>query len=558
MVASSVRAVFVGCARDCAAHLHNVIVWIEKAGTLFSSYRVVVVENDSSDDTKQILHLWSLRNSSVEIVCLDGLHDRLPDRGERLAAARNAYLKHVQEKGYDGHDLLIPLDMDGVVGPEPSLDRFSAALEFLLGDESVAGVFANSWPVYYDLWPLRHKEWCPRDCWQDFREKRVLIGPNQAFHQCVIDRQIPIAADRSPIEVESAFGGLGIYRMAAVKGGEYIGVTPQGTSVCDHVGLNATAALRGRLYILPDLMVEAPLEHIGARPEQTKIMTLEDGNCRIALLSPAEHMLDSYRSAHPLYDRRLPTLATILSQNNHDGCVLDVGSNIGDTAALIKLSAPEMPIVGIEGSSFYFRFAELNKKFHKDLFENVEFHWGLVGTEGVEGHLVASSGTAKLERIGPGDEDPILMHRPSVLRFTDVMRERSVSLLKVDIDGLDYAVLSNEYDFILEKTPIIWTEAQTSNYKDEQSWKKVLNKISGTWTKVIAFDNFGFGYLTGDTNSSIESILDFLSYCRRQRQHANLINNNVRSHYADIVLFPERFSDLADDFYRILPEFEQI
>ena len=81
------------------------------------------------------------------------------------------------------------------------------------------------------------------------------------------------------IEVDSAFGGLGIYRMSYVLEGRYVGARTKTCvddgrerrmlwQVCEHVSLHADIRRRaGRLFIAP-WMVNAAFAAANLRPEQ--------------------------------------------------------------------------------------------------------------------------------------------------------------------------------------------------------------------------------------------------------------------------------------------------
>src|SRR5262249_57101791 len=76
-------------------------------------------------------------------------------------------------------------------------------------------------------------------------------------------RQIAIPADMPPIVVRSAFGGLGIYRLAYALKARYRGLDEMGREVSEHVAFNeAIAAAGGALHIFPALRVWAPAQHL--------------------------------------------------------------------------------------------------------------------------------------------------------------------------------------------------------------------------------------------------------------------------------------------------------
>ena len=58
-----------------------------------------------------------------------------------------------------------------------------------------------------------------------------------------------------PFEVDSAFGGLAIYKRDALNNVRYIGINDNGSEVCEHVALNKQIKEKGcKIYINPKLI----------------------------------------------------------------------------------------------------------------------------------------------------------------------------------------------------------------------------------------------------------------------------------------------------------------
>jgi len=73
---------------------------------------------------------------------------------------------------------------------------------------------------------------------------------------------IPESADWIP--VDSAFGGLAIYRRAILAGARYSGAGENGESVCEHVPLHKQLRARGaRIFINPRLINTSYTENSG-------------------------------------------------------------------------------------------------------------------------------------------------------------------------------------------------------------------------------------------------------------------------------------------------------
>ena len=69
--------------------------------------------------------------------------------------------------------------------------------------------------------------------------------------------------EQDPIAVESAFGGMGIYKTSLLGNAWYSGRDNLGREVCEHVGFNFCVRQNGaKLYIMPALLNDAPAEHL--------------------------------------------------------------------------------------------------------------------------------------------------------------------------------------------------------------------------------------------------------------------------------------------------------
>lgn len=260
-----------GITRDTAPHLPAVFANIARVAGCFARAQALVVENDSVDGTKAVLADWAAAAPGRTVLTLDGTGRDLP-RTQRIALVRNALLDRIREDAsLAGHDRLCLMDMDDAATRPLDPSAIAAAEAFLDSDPANAGVFANQIGLYYDMWALRHPQLCPDDPWLEvlaaaFRDG---LSDEEACSRTIARRLFEIAPEASPVEVDSAFGGLGLYRMDAVLANpeRYTGLTrhtlkgPDGHDhstawqVCEHVGFHA--GLRragGRLFIYPALI----------------------------------------------------------------------------------------------------------------------------------------------------------------------------------------------------------------------------------------------------------------------------------------------------------------
>ncbi len=255
----------IGVVRNGGLALIDTINRMENLSAQLSRYSATIATNDNTDDTDRVLFDYADRSQHVDIIQLDGLASRVPDRIERITAARNAVLNRLEEKDID-LDLTLVLDLDG---PNVCLDVQAV----LSAAQRVAplweGVFGNSKPAYYDIHALRCSGWCDEDVWQRIQStRRPLFGRRKWRHSllksAVFDRQFHIPAETPLIPVDSAFGGAGLYKTRALRGLRYSCRDEKGQQVCEHVMLHKQLRDRGaRLFIDPALTTLAPDHHLG-------------------------------------------------------------------------------------------------------------------------------------------------------------------------------------------------------------------------------------------------------------------------------------------------------
>jgi hypothetical protein len=263
------KAVIVGCLKNSSEFLPRIFLNLEKLASFFTEVSFIFIENDSVDETKATIRAWGAKQSRFKLFSLDGLDNYEINRTVRLEIARNAYINVIQQdKTFQNYDNLIVMDMDDKAVHPLGLDALSAALTFLNEDKENAAVFANQPIKYYDLWALRHPNLCPFDFWHEVLAQALIVGSDQeAFDRVYANVPKCIPVDMPPIQVESAFGGLGIYKMNFVlkNKSRYIGqefkyfvgesLVFSKLQTCEHVSFHqGISAQGGQMFILPYLV----------------------------------------------------------------------------------------------------------------------------------------------------------------------------------------------------------------------------------------------------------------------------------------------------------------
>ena len=154
-----------GCVRDSGRHLPALFRNIELLRTLFEQSDVLLLENDSRDDTVASIRAYAAEAQAVHALGFPGLAEQIPIKTVRLAHLRNTALAWQQQRGgWAALDVLVVLDCDSVNGSLGSEGLFRG---FAL---VVAGAVWG-WPVCEPGWSLLRPlgyappSQCPDDVW---------------------------------------------------------------------------------------------------------------------------------------------------------------------------------------------------------------------------------------------------------------------------------------------------------------------------------------------------------------------------------------------------------
>lgn len=242
--------------RDAAAHAsvaivaicRNAMPWlpqtlrlIEETGAMFREWSAFIYENDSADETKDVLAAWQdgqQRHASLNINGRPHLnYTTAPVRTHALAEYRAACQQFVRHG--DCPDFVIVLDTDPWGGW--SVDGVATSVWQMERDESLYALASYSWgewgqpmapkpmAIHYDAFACRWNHWRQRD--------------QQWFHHW----HPPVGSP--PVEVNSAFGQLAIYDGRLFLRGTYTGED------CEHVTLHRSIRAAGgkRMALNPSM-----------------------------------------------------------------------------------------------------------------------------------------------------------------------------------------------------------------------------------------------------------------------------------------------------------------
>jgi hypothetical protein len=217
-IASKINVMLLGVVRDAQPALERNLMCLEHMRGFFNSSSVFLFENDSKDNSKEILDNYAKTHYntifSSEKLNTNKLSDKSLERRVNMAYVRNKYLEHAKKKYKSGYklDLIIILDLDiiggysytGLLNSLSYFDQYTC-----IGSNSI--YYQNNQRLYYDTWAYK-------DIYNKLEEEKNLM----IFHR-----------GENPFEVDSSFGGMCLYPSSILKHD-----IKYEDWACDHVTLN--------------------------------------------------------------------------------------------------------------------------------------------------------------------------------------------------------------------------------------------------------------------------------------------------------------------------------
>jgi hypothetical protein len=173
---------------------------MEKVGSLFDDYQIIIYYDKSSDNTLQILKQYQEKNSKM----LFYVNNKpvSPFRTHNIAIARNFCLNFVRENR-DKYPFFIMMDCDDVNCKEVNTDILKKYLYLNSWD----GLSFNTVPKYYDIWGLSIYPFC--FSYNHFENNVKYYNIIQNY----VDNLLQEAKKHNKlIECISSFNGFAIYR----------------------------------------------------------------------------------------------------------------------------------------------------------------------------------------------------------------------------------------------------------------------------------------------------------------------------------------------------------
>jgi len=260
LVSSSI--IICGIVRDCGKNLKKNIGVVNKLCQICKSYNVVIFENDSIDDTKQILQDWSEREKNIHVISRDveektisqkqsgeGNPNFSVQRISKIAKYRNEYLKYIYDKSLEA-DYIMVIDMD-------------------VSKIELSGIFNSFglpviWDVItangYSLSPKGRRRYHDSYALTEFENKDV-PQTEKMIYKYNPKKYGGLRKGMLPVRVFSAHGGVSIYKASLFNDIYYEVIENDDENVkvkCEHYSLFKQFFEKGHdlFYINPAMLVK--------------------------------------------------------------------------------------------------------------------------------------------------------------------------------------------------------------------------------------------------------------------------------------------------------------
>lgn len=246
------------------------------------------------------------------------------------------------------------------------------------------------------------------------------------------------------------------------------------------------------------------------------------------ILIPLSHELPNILELFPSYSLNLGRLAKYTNEKYNTLTLIDVGSNVGDSVAILRQYS-FFPILCIEGNNKFYPILQRNSEIFKEIFiENVylgdetkSIHKEIKQGHG-SAHLIESLSTTKIIKL-----EEVLLRNPIFLNS---------KMIKIDTDGFDTLILKGAVDFLKRAKPIIFFEYDPffleKQGEDNIEIFKILKEIG--YRYLMIYDNFGEYIISLDLIKDTEKIEEIKCY----------FSGNYGEKYCDISIFHIEDKDL--------------
>lgn len=238
-----------GLVRNCEKQMINNIKPLENFCSYFKKYKVVIFENDSNDNTREILKSWEQNNNNIHLIkCKNNYDCKLKTKtgynyGQfnkkrflKMAYYRDHYMKHVKRSN-SKYTMLIDFDLD------LNFINIPGFMYTLSTHDKWNGIFINgknSLPLSFSLlnFPYDALAYSHNNKFIRIKNNTNKYNFNNLFLTTKLYLSLIKKSNQDNIitPVESAFNGMCVYKTNELK--KYTYLKNFDGTYCEHIHIN--------------------------------------------------------------------------------------------------------------------------------------------------------------------------------------------------------------------------------------------------------------------------------------------------------------------------------
>jgi FkbM family methyltransferase len=243
-------------------------------------------------------------------------------------------------------------------------------------------------------------------------------------------------------------------------------------------------------------------------------------------------------SSYPRYDQALGEIARIIYEHMGKFTAIDIGANVGDSAALI-CKYHNVPVLCIEGCSEFVPYLKLNAT---KIGTHIQIANYFIGAQAgfINNELITiKNGTASITEFSKEARKEFSVSNIKTLEeiLSQNQGFENSTLVKIDTDGCDFSIISHSLNYFKKHMPTLFFEYDPS-YNGSDEAKSTMNDLWEIgYQHFLIYDNFG-NFLIAIHD--ISSFCDLTAYLAANRKTKQII------YYFDVCAFSHEQFDLFE------------